>query len=654
MGKFKEPSTGELVVQFVFILLCFPFLPLGWIAIILFGLKEVVFGEGSIKSTAKDTGLLLFHAFVGPFLSLFFIIFKFAIKIRKSLSIISSPRRGGTALRGEENSYGTFGGGILSRRSYRYQSLGVESKIRLLDIYPGSFNDPVRGQIVTADLSSTPAYDALSYTWADETGDAKRSREIRCVDDGSVIRITTNCEAAIQRLRLPSAKRRVWIDAICINQDSDTERDHQVSLMSKIYMSALRIIVYTGEATHDTNLLYDWLNGLDKKELQIPSIGIFEDIDESDLGILTGAARFWNGLGAIKIWINDIAMALGRLWNSVQARFFSLLVDSEPNDKVVLSDTQISRLGSNYFGRRWFKRVWVLQEVTLPDVHRIIVICGTRTTTGERALHLCSLLQDQRSFDIMRIFVLVRKRVKGSKRSYLLDILIETRHRGCADPRDKIFGVLSIARGLDKGKFPELKANYGQSAATVYTHYSAFFIQHHGPGFFLSLIKWQPKQKGLPSWAADWSVPWPNYRAVEGRDFPAGSRSANIFDGAVEFSQENGREILKLQRPRILQGYFSIDGHIDDSDETHIEDVQSLPEEEVLIEMYPGLAALLKKNGEYYVFIRICPHALSESGVRLLIEMWSRVVLDGERPEQSGEDAQDISYLSSSEVFKIC
>ncbi|KAL1611955.1 hypothetical protein SLS60_000178 [Paraconiothyrium brasiliense] len=637
-------STGELLLYFVLLLLSIPLLPLLWIALILLGPRRFGFKEDSMKFSAKGTGVMILSATKGLFSALCPILSQLAIRIRKSLAANSRPRRGRTALRREGSHDGTIEDSFSPRRPYRYQSLGVESNIRLLDVYPGSFGDAIRGEIVIADLSSTPAYDALSYTWADETGDTERSKEIWCVDDDSVIRITKNCEAAIQRLRLPSAKRRVWIDAICINQDSDTERDHQVSLMSRIYVSARQIVVYTGEATSDTDLLYDWLNELDKKEIQIPTVGFFEDIDESELGVLSGAERFWNELDPLKISLNDIATAPTRLWNTT---------GKNPDQKIALSNSQISRIVSDYFERRWFKRVWVLQEATLPDVHRIRVICGTKATTGERALHLCSLLQNEESLGLMRIFVLVRKRVRGSKRSYLLDILIETRNRGCTDPRDKIFGVLSIARGLDKGKFPELKANYGQSASTVFTNYSAFLIRHHGPSFFLSLIKAPPKQEGLPSWAADWSVPWPNYRAIKGRDFPAGSRSANISDGRAAFSEEGGREILTLDRPRILQGYFTRNGHIDDSDQTHLEEVQSLPEDEVLIEMYPGLSALLKKDGDCYVFVRICPHALSESGVMLLIEMWSRVVLDGEYPEQCGYDARDVIYLSSSEVFKI-
>lgn len=282
-------------------------------------------------------------------------------------------------------------------------------------------------------------------------------------------------------------------------------------------------------------------------------------------------------------------------------------------------------------------------------------MCGAKITTAERAVHLVSLLKAQGSGRMTWVFILLRQRISGPKTSHLLDILIETRHRECGDPRDKIFGVLSIACWMDSGKFPQLKANYENSTYTVYCDFSNFFIQHHGPGFFLSLTKSPRRLRRLPSWAGDWTAPWPNYNAVRGIEFAARSRIANDKDSGGDVGLEKGRPVLSLLRPRILRGYITRDGHIDDSKGTHIEAVQLLQEDEVLIEMYPGLAALLEKVGDYYVFLCVCPHALSEIGVEDLVQRWSRVVvyMEGSR-RQTGQDAKTLGYLTSPEIFKIC
>jgi hypothetical protein len=138
-------------------------------------------------------------------------------------------------------------------------------------------------------------------------------------------------------------------------------------------------------------LLFGWVNALEKEDLNIGSIGKFQDIDEAGLGIPTGAARIWNGLGATKVWINDIPVKLEQFWRTAQALCFSLIRNLQPTRNVVLSESEPTELVADYFSQRWFKRVWVLQEVVLPDPHKTRILCGTKVTAAERALHLfCS------------------------------------------------------------------------------------------------------------------------------------------------------------------------------------------------------------------------------------------------------------------------
>lgn len=512
-----------------------------------------------------------------------------------------------------------------SKELYQYQNLNGVDEFRLLILSPGSLNDALHGEVITAKFSGTgrPAYEALSYTWADETGDDKRSSELLCDEDHSIIRITKNCEAAMCRLRLLDKKRWLWIDAVCINQSSDAERTYQISVMAKIYRAASGVVVYTGDGTSYTDGFFDWLNGLQTKDLDI--------LLKWDLDSLTV----------------DTAISFEKYWIVGKERLLAAFSNPGEN-KINISQPEFVELAEEFFSRRWFKRVWVLQEVSLPDVRNITVMCGAKTTTAIRALHALSLIHNDSSGTMTRIFVLLRKKVKV-KKSHLLDILIETRHRDAGDPRDKIFGVLSIVNHLDKGMIPKLKAEYEMTTTEVYAYYSAFFIQHHGPGFFLSLIKSPPKLTPLPSWAADWTVPWPNYKAVEGRDFAATSRPSNDRDSGAVFITENGFHVLILHRPKILQGYFTRNGHIDDEKNMCIEGLEHLREGEVLIEIYPGLAALLRQENTYHVFTQVCPHALSEGGVEELVGRWIKVVVDGE----GLKDSRSSEYLGSVEPFKI-
>ncbi|GKT57761.1 hypothetical protein ColTof3_05100 [Colletotrichum tofieldiae] len=124
-------------------------------------------------------------------------------------------------------------------------------KIRILRLLPGAYGDPIRGELLTKDLAFKPEYEALSYTWADQSGDTSRTQRIFLGKRWDIMTITVNCANALRRLRYPGWARDVWVDAICINQDDDSERSHQVGLMQNIYTNALRVVIYLGEDPRD-------------------------------------------------------------------------------------------------------------------------------------------------------------------------------------------------------------------------------------------------------------------------------------------------------------------------------------------------------------------------------------------------------------------
>jgi Heterokaryon incompatibility protein (HET) len=69
--------------------------------------------------------------------------------------------------------------------------------------------------------------------------------------DSQDFMITRNLYAALKGLRHPSTRRTLWIDAICINQADDRERNEQVKQMKDIYESAIGVIVWLGDAARD-------------------------------------------------------------------------------------------------------------------------------------------------------------------------------------------------------------------------------------------------------------------------------------------------------------------------------------------------------------------------------------------------------------------
>ena len=53
-------------------------------------------------------------------------------------------------------------------------------------------------------------------------------------------------EAALKQLRLRNNSRILWIDAVCINQEEDEEKNHQVPKMAQIFSQATRVCIWLG------------------------------------------------------------------------------------------------------------------------------------------------------------------------------------------------------------------------------------------------------------------------------------------------------------------------------------------------------------------------------------------------------------------------
>lgn len=121
-------------------------------------------------------------------------------------------------------------------------------QIRLLRFVGlGAGTAPIHCRLATYNLDHRPSFVALSYTW----GDAQPCREI--ILNGEVFLLRQNLHSALLVLREKNLKQGTywnghlyWIDAICINQQDDSERSHQVNMMGSIYSEACFVLVWLG------------------------------------------------------------------------------------------------------------------------------------------------------------------------------------------------------------------------------------------------------------------------------------------------------------------------------------------------------------------------------------------------------------------------
>ena len=68
-----------------------------------------------------------------------------------------------------------------------------------------------------------------------------------------------------------------WVDSICIDQSSDTEKDTQVKAMHKIYAAAQNTIIWLGPQSHDSDLAIDFLREMQaqRRQMDDAQIAIF-------------------------------------------------------------------------------------------------------------------------------------------------------------------------------------------------------------------------------------------------------------------------------------------------------------------------------------------------------------------------------------------
>lgn len=185
----------------------------------------------------------------------------------------------------------TFGSHAPPSPPFSYTPLGHE-EIRLMTIDPGKFDakiscilaqlnwDEIATSSMASDQQSQPqhiyatapgcdpsdisrrlcrptnhvqeldGYEALSYTWDNDASLPHQMLNISL--NNRCFQVTENLESALRCLRHESLPRVFWIDAICINQADDVEKEQQVKKMYEIYKNARQVVVWLGPATSDS------------------------------------------------------------------------------------------------------------------------------------------------------------------------------------------------------------------------------------------------------------------------------------------------------------------------------------------------------------------------------------------------------------------
>lgn len=146
-------------------------------------------------------------------------------------------------------------------KEFKYTRLkNMKHRIRLLKLGPGrsdsdaeiacelfeaEFQDGEAGKLIGVDNNEAYIYEALTWCWGTNPSDCLVVIEQQ---DSTRKKMAVSEELAwaLLYLRKPEKSRILWIDAICIDQTSTDEKNHQVQMMAKIYSHAERAIVWLG------------------------------------------------------------------------------------------------------------------------------------------------------------------------------------------------------------------------------------------------------------------------------------------------------------------------------------------------------------------------------------------------------------------------
>ena len=129
---------------------------------------------------------------------------------------------------------------------YDYRHLAPK-EFRLIKLLPGQENDRLIGRVITVDPASAPQYVALSYVWGPPCEKGQDPQFI--VLDNIAIELRPDLDLAMRALRRLDQDIHIWIDALCINQHDEEEKDMQIPLMAKIYRLSDSVAVWLGETT---------------------------------------------------------------------------------------------------------------------------------------------------------------------------------------------------------------------------------------------------------------------------------------------------------------------------------------------------------------------------------------------------------------------
>ncbi|KAH7333256.1 heterokaryon incompatibility protein-domain-containing protein [Rhexocercosporidium sp. MPI-PUGE-AT-0058] len=272
-------------------------------------------------------------------------------------------------------------------------------EIRLLNIQEASDDKELCCTLEHTTLIEPGSYYALSYCW----GDLRSKKKI--LINNTIVEVGHNLEAALQQLR-SRGYIRIWIDALCINQNDDEERGLQIRNMRQIYSQALSVILWLGDDPDNTANAIKYL---------------FEN------------ERY--------MWFP------GRRYTAVGMTSNARLSATETEKEW---DVQRWRLFQGFFELPYWRRAWVIQEIASSS--QVTVLFGQQTLEWRHITKVLAYWKQQPGNVPMACLSYMyaaeldhfRIRYKDLRQISLLEAIQWSQYALATDQRDKIYALLGL------------------------------------------------------------------------------------------------------------------------------------------------------------------------------------------------------------------
>lgn len=362
-------------------------------------------------------------------------------------------------------------------RLFTYTRL-PRNHLRILVIRPGQMDDQLQLDIHSASLDTAPQYQALSYEWGpgpDSFSIILRdyTKSLRDIADrkkrlqfamfrtvGTKHFLRANVFYALLHLRHPKDPVKIWVDTICINQLDDEEKAEQIAQMADIYNRAYNVNIWLGESNDGSDEAMEFI---------------------AQLGDMRQLRNILHDNSSLKKWIELIHL--------MRYRWFSRRWIIQ---ELVLARTAYVHCGNQVVHWNDFSDAISILTSELDAIKRIMESERTQEPL-EFAPRLLSVVEalGARKLSFVKANLL-QKGPEGqilerhSSLEYLVSTLISF---DSSDPRDTVYGLLSIAREMP---LAPIRPNLKKSLLDVYVEFVEYCI-HSSDSLDILCRHWAPK-----------------------------------------------------------------------------------------------------------------------------------------------------------------